>query len=424
MTFSKSGTGIPMWNWARTHQFTASNLASPTSIAGVQSVLDGSELRGESVRCIGSRHSFTDIADGTTLLDLSRLPERFEISDDRSSVTVGAAMTYARLAELLQEPQLALANMASLPHISIAGAVATATHGSGNRNGNLATAVRSLQVVTSGGEVSEVQRGEADFDGCVVSLGALGAVTAIELDVQPTYDVAQQVHEGVSWGTFVDGFGKIFASAYSVSGFTDWVEPPNLWTKRRLDQAEPDHASLHDGSPAKRAHHPVPTEQPDACTEQFDRAGIWSNRLPHFRASHKPSMGAEVQSEFFVAQADSGSVIEAMRSIGTELADVLMVGEIRTVASDQLWLSPTFDRNSLALHFTWHHDVAAATSAAHLVATTLAPFAPRPHWGKVFSPRAHDFVALYPRLADARRVFTEWDPAGVFQNSWTRRNIL
>lgn len=424
MTFSKLSHDHPEWNWARTHQFKATHHASPTSLEGVQELLAAATTQDQRVRCVGSRHSFTDLADSTVLLDLSQLPERFEINQDGSSVTVTGPMTYARLAELLRPQHLALANLASLPHISIAGAIATGTHGSGTHNRNLGSAVRSLEVVTSDGEVRHAGRGESDFAGMVVSLGALGAVTAIELDVQPSYDVAQQVHERVSWTSLSNGCREIFDSAYSVSAFTNWIEPPHLWTKERLDQTPPNHASLHDGTPATTAHHPVASEDPSACTEQFGRAGIWSDRLPHFRASHKPSMGDEVQSEFFVAYDDAGPVIEAMRSIGTALSPILMVGEIRTVAADDLWLSPAFGRDSLALHFTWHHDVAAANEAAHLVATTLAQFSPRPHWGKVFVRDDHDFDALYPKLRDARRLFSEWDPLGTFQNAWTRRNIF
>ncbi|MDG1086358.1 MAG: D-arabinono-1,4-lactone oxidase [Acidimicrobiales bacterium] len=213
-------------------------------------------------------------------------------------------------------------------------------------------------------------------------------------------------------------FDELFASAYSVSVFTDWVDHAQLWTKERTDEAPVDHAALHDGVAAVQQHHPIPGVSAEACTDQGDKPGRWDERLPHFRAGAVPSAGAEVQSEFFVARSHATDAIAALRTIGDQLAPHLMISEIRTVRADDLWLSPQYERDCVGFHFTWHHDVDAAHHAGRLVVDTLAPFHPLPHWGKVFDPSQFTFPALYPKLTEAHRVFTAADPSGTFRNRW------
>jgi len=410
------------WNWSRTHCFGATELRRPTSIGELQQSIVAAVASGQGVRTIGSRHSFTDIADSDVVVDLGALPEQFAVSPDRTSVTVSGAMTYARLASLLEPHQLAIANMASLPHLSIAGAISTATHGSGTTNGNLATAVLSLKIMTSAGELRHVQRSDTQFSAAVVALGAMGAIVAIELAVEPAFDVEQAVHNRLSWSRLHPSLDEVFDAAYSVSVFTDWRDHVQLWTKRRVDQATLDHATLHDGVQASQPEHPVPGADASSCTNQQE-PGLWSHRLPHFRSDEVPSVGAEVQSEFFVERALMGQAIERLRSIGDALEPVIMVSEIRTIGADNIWLSPQYQRDCAAFHFTWHHDVVAAHAAADLVTDTLAPLRPIPHWGKVFDPRRFDFDQLYPNLRSALACFQEWDPTSTFTNAWMRNTI-
>lgn len=406
------------WNWARTHRFNASHITYPTSIDQLQSLVAQAATTETTIRCVGSRHSFTDIADAEVLFDLGKMPERFDLSPDLSSVTVSGAMIYSRLAELLAPTGRALSNLASLPHISIAGATATGTHGSGDRNGNLATSIRALDIAGPDGELHHFERGQPDFEAVPISLGALGVVVSIELDLVPSFLIRQHVHTSVSWQVLEHSFDELFSSAYSVSVFTDWIDHVQLWTKERTDAPPVDHASLHDGVRTLEPQHPIPGVSAEACTEQGERPGQWDERLPHFRAGAVPSVGAEVQSEFFVARAHAADAIAAVRSVGTRLAPHLMAGEIRTVRADDLWLSPQYQRDCVAFHFTWHHDMDAAHQAARTVADALQPFDPLPHWGKVFDPTQFDFAALYPRLAEAQRVFVTADPSGVFRNTW------
>jgi len=406
------------WNWARTHRFTASRLERPTSIEQLQRAIEAAVAGEKTIRCVGSRHSFTDIADAAVLLDLFHMPERFEVAADQASVTVNGSMIYSRLAELLAPTGRAVANLASLPHISIAGATATGTHGSGDGNGNVATSVIAVQVAGPNGELRRIGRGDEDFAAAPISLGALGVIVAVELDLVPSFLVRQLVHNFLSWEVLQKQFDELFASTYSVSVFTDWIDHIQLWTKERTDEDPVDHAALHDGVAAIEQLHPIPGVSAEACTDQGEKPGRWDERLPHFRAGAVPSAGAEVQSEFFVARSHAVDAMAALRTIGEQLAPHLMISEIRTVRSDGLWLSPQYERDCVGFHFTWHHDMDAALHAGRLVADTLTPFSPLPHWGKVFDPSQFTFPALYPKLTEAHRVFTAADPSGTFRNRW------
>ena len=363
---------------------------------------------------MGSRHSFNTIADAATIIDTTGMPEFLELSLGRDAVTVNGGMTYGRLVELIAPLGFALHNLASLPHISIAGAIATGTHGSGDRNGNLATAVRALQILTADGEVLALQRGDRDFDGAVVSLGALGVVTSVTLDIEPAFQVEQRVYDGPSLQELGESFDSIFSSAYSVSAFTPYRgQAEQIWVKHRID--EPARPLRY--PEATKKQHPILALDPDACTEQFGEPGLWADRLPHFKLEFNPSVGEEVQSEFFVDRADAAAAIEAVDSVGDRLADAMMIGELRTVAADNLWMSPHVGRDSLAMHFTWTADPTLAAAAARTVADALGDLSPRAHWGKEFDSARFD-LGQFDRLDDFLALVDRLDPKGKFRNSW------
>ncbi len=171
----------PERNWAGNYSYRAEKLHRPTTIEQVQQIV----AKAASVHVLGSRHSFNDIADASELLSLENLPADVVVDHEAHTVSFGGGVKYGTLVKTLNDEGVALHTLASLPHISVAGAVATATHGSGVTCGNLATAVAGLEIVTSSGEILKASRGDPDFDGLVVGLGALGAVTRITLDVQP-----------------------------------------------------------------------------------------------------------------------------------------------------------------------------------------------------------------------------------------------
>ena len=367
------------------------------------------------LRVVGSQHSFNAIADAPEQVSLDRLPA--DIVVDGDTVSAGGAARYGDLVPVLAAHGVALANLASLPHISVAGAVATATHGSGERNGNLATAVAALELVTSEGEVVTLRRGDEDFDGAVVGLGALGVVTRISLDVEPAYEVAQDVFEDLEWEALFEHFGAIVASGYSVSVFTRWGDiAGDVWVKQR----DPAPLELAGARPAVAEHHPIAGLDPAACTPQLGVAGPWSERLPHFRLGFVPSAGEEIQSEYFVPREVAVDALRALREEREAIRPLLLVSEIRTIAADTLWMSPHHSRDSVGIHFTWRPDRAGVERALERVEASLAPFAPRPHWGKLFlaSP------AGYERRADFMRLTERLDARGAFRNDWLERHVF
>lgn len=406
-----------MKNWAGNLEYTADDIACPVTVSEVAAELTGAA----HVRALGTRHSFNDIADAPTIIDMRSLGEHLELHADRTSITVNASMTYGRLAELLAPLGFAVHNLASLPHISIAGAISTGTHGSGRRNGNLATAVRGVELATSSGEVGRLVAGDDDFPGAVVGLGALGVLTKVTLEIEPAFDVRQHVFDDLESATFGENLESIMGAAYSVSGFTRWngvVE--QVWVKDRVGRDPAPGDELFGAARADVNRHPIRGVNAEACTEQLGVVGSWSERLPHFRLDFTPSAGAEIQSEFFVPWADARPALDAIHAVGPRLTEALLISEIRSVQGDDLWMSPHHGRDSLALHFTWGPDQAAAEAAATLVGDVLAEFDARVHFGKVFAPR-HGNLASFERLDDFLELTSRFDPRGAFRNAWFDR---
>jgi xylitol oxidase len=409
-------------NWAGTHAYRATRIHRPSTVEELQEIV----ARAPRVRVLGSRHSFSDIADSAELVSLEGLPADIVVDRERMTVAVGAGVRYGELAEALNAEGLALHNLASLPHISIAGAIATATHGSGDGNGNLATAVAGLQLVTSDGELIDVARGDSDFDGLVVGLGALGAVVRVMLDVEPSYEIRQRVFERLEWDALVEHFDAIAATGYSVSVFTRWgAAVEQVWVKSRVaDGPEEIRDELFGAVAATVDRHPIIGLDPVNCTPQLGVAGLWSDRLPHFRMGFTPSKGDEIQSEFFAPRAHALAAIEAMRGLGDRLEPLLLVSEIRTMAADRLWMSPQCGQATAALHFTWKREPEAVLRALAEVEAALRPVGARPHWGKVFVARAADIAPLYERLGDFVALMERLDPRGAFRNAWLEERVL
>jgi len=378
------------------------------------------------VRVLGSRHSFTDIADSAELLALDGLPADVVVDRGAGTVSLPAGLRYGELAEALRAEGVALANLASLPHISVAGAVATATHGSGDANGNLATAVAGLEMVTSSGEILTTSRGDADFDGLVVALGSVGAVTRLTLDVEPAYQVRQRVFEGLGWDALLENLDEITSAGYSVSVFTRWGEAiDQVWVKSRVtDAAEPVRDDLLGAVAATVDRHPILGLDPVSCTPQLGVPGLWSDRLPHFRMGFTPSSGQELQSEYLVPRRHAAAAIQALRALAAAVRPVLQVSEFRTVAADRLWMSPQYGQDTIAIHFTWDPDQDAVERVLVDVEAALAPFDARPHWGKVFLADAAAIARLYERLPDFTRLVDRLDPRGAFRNAWLSTHVL
>ncbi|MER7674729.1 FAD-binding protein [Kitasatospora sp. NPDC096128] len=408
-------------NWAGNVRFRAERFHAPRSVDELRRIV----AAGRSVRVLGSGHSFNPIADSTgDLVSVAGLPRTVEPDGRAGTVRVSAGMRYGELAAVLDRAGLALHNLGSLPHISVAGACATATHGSGVANGNLATAVRAVELVTADGDLVTIDRGAAEFPGTVVALGALGVVTGLTLDVLPAFEVRQWVYEGLPTAVLRERFDEVMAAAYSVSLFTGWRTDriDQVWLKQR--GGGPDAPGTWLGAVlADGPRHPVPGCPPEPCTGQLGVPGRWHDRLPHFRLDFTPSSGDELQSEYFVARADAVAAFDALDAVRDRIAPALQISEIRTVAADGLWLSPAFQRDCVAFHFTWHPDTAAVAEAVAAVEGALSGFAARPHWGKVFAMAPEAVRESYPRWEDFRRLLGEFDPAGTFRNEFVARHF-
>jgi xylitol oxidase len=412
------GVGV---NWAGNHRYAARTLHRPTSVEQLQELV----ARTAHVRVLGSRHSFNDIADADELISLEALPDDVVIDPDAGTVSFAAGLRYGALVDALAGAGVALHNLASLPHISVAGAVATATHGSGVANGNLATAVAGLELVTSAGELLRVSRGDPDFDGVVVGLGALGAVTRIALDLEPAYEVQQRVFEGLRWKALAENFDEIMGCGYSVSVFTRWLETVDqVWVKSRLDQPERTRTDLFGARAAAADRHPILGIDAAPATPQLGRPGPWHDRLPHFRMGFTPSAGDELQSEYLLPRRHAVPAIEAVRALADRIRPLLLVTEIRTVAADRLWMSTSYGEDAVALHFTWRQQLREVAELLVPLEQVLAPFGARPHWGKVFAADAASIAPRYERHADFVELVGRLDARGAFRNHWLQRSVL
>jgi alditol oxidase len=412
----------PGKNWAGNYTYGARKLHRPSRIEQVQEII----ANAPCMRVLGSRHSFNDIADSSELITLEAMPMDVVVDHAADTISFNAALKYGELVQTLNEEGVALHNLASLPHISVAGAVATATHGSGETNGNLATAVVGLELVTSGGEIIEISRGEPDFDGLVVGLGALGAVTRITMDVEPAYEVRQRVFEGLSWEALFEHFDEIISCGYSVSIFTRWGETiDQVWVKSRVtDEPEQVENDLFGAAAAAVDRHPILGLDASSCTPQLGRAGSWADRLPHFRMGFTPSSGEELQSEYLFPRRYAVEAIEAVRSLADEIRPILQVSEIRAVAADRLWMSMNYGQDTVGIHFTWKPERDAVEDMLVQLETALVPFEARPHWGKLFNANAEAIAPLYERMPDFVRLVERLDPRGAFRNSWLKARVL
>ncbi len=410
-------------NWAGNVTFSARELHRPTTVGELQRIVAGSSR----IRAIGTGHSFSRIADTPgELVSLAELPAEIEIADG-ASVRVAAGTTYAELARQLHARGYALANLGSLPHISVAGACATGTHGSGSRIGNLATAVSALEMVTADGDLVTLSRGDQDFDGAVVALGCLGVVVSLTLDLVPDFDVRQYVYLDVPREEVDDDLDGIFAAAYSVSLFTDWrgALVNQIWLKKQITGQDPAARAdeptprFHGGILAGSDQHPVPGMSASSATPQLGVPGPWHERLPHFRPEFTPSAGRELQTEFLLPRQSAAAALRAIDQVSETVASVLQISEIRTVAADELWMSPCYQRDTVGIHFTWIDDVNAVDPVIRLVGDLLAPLDARPHWGKLFATDPATVRGLYSRLPDFGRLVRGCDPRGVFRNDFT-----
>jgi alditol oxidase len=420
-------SGDKLKNWAGNVEYGTDRLYSAMSLEQVREFV----RTQRRLKVLGTRHCFNRIADSTeTFLSLRQMDKVLALDPQARTVTIPAGMSYGQLCPYLHEHGFALQNLASLPHISIAGACSTATHGSGEKNGNLATAVSALELVTASGEVvnlSRKQDGES-FLGAVVGLGALGVITKIKLDLQPTYMMKQYVYENLPLNEMKEHFNAIEASAYSVSLFTDWQKQRinEVWIKSRVEAGQAFDAApeLFGAKLATRNLHPIAALSAENCTEQMGVPGPWYERLPHFRMGFTPSAGNELQSEYFVPRHHAVEAILAVEGLRDQVSPHLLISEIRAIAADDFWMSPCRKQACVTIHFTWKPDWPAVSKLLPVVERELAPFQARPHWGKLFTLSPQRLRAIYEKLPDFVELCKKYDPQGKFRNDFLNTNIF
>jgi xylitol oxidase len=408
-------------NWAGNYTYSAARWHWPETVEQVQELV----RHCTKLKVLGSRHSFNGIADSSEdLISLEHFDQVVALDRERRTVTVPAGVRYGQLCRNLNREGYALHNLASLPHISVAGACATATHGSGDRNGNLATAVSAMEIVTASGEVvvlSRDQHGE-QFYGAVVGLGGLGVVTKLTLDIFPTFDMRQDVYENLPLTQLEDHFEDIVSSAYSVSLFTDWRSARfnQVWLKRRVTggaafELEPEWF----GATLATSHlHPIAGLSAVNCTEQMGLPGPWHERLPHFRMDYTPSSGEELQTEYLVPRQHAGAAFRLLDGLREHVASLLQISEVRTIAADNLWMSPCYQQACVSIHFTWKKNWPAVRQLLPMIEEQLAPLNARPHWGKLFTLPPARLPSLYEKLPDFRQLLRDYDPPGKFRNAF------
>lgn len=410
-------------NWAGNYTYSTRRLEQPGTVDEVRHAIAGST----HVKALGARHSFNGIADSREeQIQLKRFTS-MELDEKAHTVTVGAGVTYGALAPYIESKGFAVHNLASLPHISVVGACATGTHGSGLKNGNLSTAVRAVEMVTADGKLVTLSKATLGdrFAGAVVGIGALGVITRITLAVEPTFQMTQQVYQNLDFSVLKDHLREVFASGYSVSLFSDWQNhrATQMWVKRKVSEglARP---VLFGATAAKEKMHPLAGTDPVNCTDQMGIPGPWYERMPHFKMNFTPSKGQELQSEYFVPLEHGYEAIRAVEELRDKITPHLFISEFRTIAADDLWTSMAYQRESLALHFTWKPEWPAVKEVLPLIEAKLAPFAPRPHWAKLFTMAPATIQAHYPKLGEFRALAQSYDHAGKFRNEFLNTNVF
>jgi xylitol oxidase len=414
-------------NWAGNYRFSGTEFLVPDNVEQIQEWVACSTR----IKVLGTRHSFNGIADCThSLLSLQKLNRVIDLDPTRNKVTVEAGIRYGELSQFLHSNGYALHNLASLPHITVAGACATATHGSGDLNGNLATAVHSMEVVQADGEAVVFSREQLDgiIDGAIVGLGGLGVVTKITLDVIPEFQMSQCVYDNLPLVQLKEHFDDIFGSSYSVSLFTDWKKAMfnQVWLKRKITDQDSlkEEPEFFGATLATAKRHPVPGHASENCNEQLGIPGPWYDRLPHFRMDFTPSAGEELQSEYFVPRQNAYQALCAIDRLREYISPLLYVSEVRTIAEDNLWMSPCYKQDSVAIHFTWKPDWRAVQQVLPIIEKQLEPFRARPHWAKLFAMPPAQLQTLYKKLPDFQQLLLHCDPQGKFRNAFLNKYIM
>ena len=412
-------------NWAGNLEYSTSKIDYPKSLEEVQQLVK----KYSKLKVLGTRHCFNTIADSKyNFISLREMKKIVSLDANAKTVTVEGGIKYGELCPWLNDKGFALHNLASLPHISVAGAITTATHGSGVRNKNLCGPVEALEIVTADGDVINLSKKDGEkFYAAVVGLGAIGVITKVTLNIQSAFMMRQWVYTKMPLQQMKEHFDEIVSSGYSVSLFTDWQNESinEVWIKSLVDDASNAEAKkdFFGAAPATKNVHPIIELPAENCTEQMGVPGTWYERLPHFKMGFTPSSGKELQAEYFVPHEHAVEAIQAIQKMGKEIGPHLFISEIRTIDADDFWMSPCYKQPSVTIHFTWKQEWDAVSKLLPAIEKELAPFNAKPHWGKLFTMSPSTLASRYQKMNDFKKVVAEFDSKGKFRNEFLEKNI-
>jgi xylitol oxidase len=412
-------------NWAGNYTYSTDNLVAPKTVEELQELIKSYK----KVKGLGTMHCFNGIADSKfNQISTAALNKVISLDKENQTITVESGIKYGEFCEYLDKNSFALHNLASLPHISVAGACSTSTHGSGISNGSLATAAIALEMVNGNGEVVRLtkEKNREEFLMAIVSLGALGIITKVTLKVQPTFKMKQVVYQNMPMAALEKDFEKIMASGYSVSLFTDWKNKnvSEVWIKVKSDDVKEFAPEFYGAKLANKNLHPIASADPVNCTDQMGVDGTWFERMPHFKMGFTPSSGKELQAEYFVNIKDAYAAFMAVEKLNEKVAPLLFITEIRTIAADEIPMSPFYKKTCLAIHFTWKQEVDAVMALLPEVEKALEPFGARPHWGKVFTLKPNVLQSRIEKLNEFKALMIKHDPEGKFRNDFIDTNLF
>ncbi|CAE8614106.1 unnamed protein product [Polarella glacialis] len=375
------------------------------------------------------------------------------------TIRVGGGATFTQLVQKLSGSGLALQNVPALPQFTVAGAVATGTHGSSGvdpvtgkaKLGSQASQVISIEMVVADGSIMEFSRKQhggvdGEFEGTVVSMGCLGVVVSLTLELVPDFIVRQRVyvqwpHPAPSWSyrAIIDNFEELLTSCDSFSAFVDWpTQQAGMLVLR--DFVEPRSAPLeamllpqewHGGHLITEPLPPLLSAVDNAKPFRTTSQGPWHDVLFWYMEDLEafgPQAPEELQFEWFVPLAAARPALEVVAETARGWAGLALYCELRAVRRDDLWLSPsTVDGcDSLAIAFGFDkHQEARAIAAAGSLEKQLGQFHARPHWGKLTSLSPIALRDLYgPALVKFKALCKKYDPPGKFRNRWANRFIF
>ena len=400
--------GSTWTNWVGNQSFTPAFAAAPRDVEEVASLVRQAAERGVCVRVAGAGHSFTPVVetDGL-LLDLSALRGVLDADAERKRATALAGTRIHDFYEPLWEAGLALRNQGDIDTQQIAGAVATATHGSGTRYTSLSGVVRGVQLVSATGEVRNIGDDEPDLlRAAQVAVGMLGVITRLELDVTDTYRLREQI--GLRpWDDVMEHWDQL-VSQHRHFGFF-WLPSEQSAALYKLER----HGQRMTDQCYVKVYDEIGPDVPDDDTEGH-RVDRWYRIFPMVFDPNFDEL------EYYVALERGPQALHAVRELMlTRLPDSVYPLEVRTVGADDAFLSPQYQTATTSISVsgkpgTDYWDYLRSIDAL------LAEFDARVHWGKLHFLTPERLQALYPRADDFIALRRELDPEGIFLNDHLR----